>query len=306
MILNEKALNIHWHKVKGHTGIYGNDQADIAANIGLSSQNYFNNSIDFINHDLRFFLRFDSIPIENNLRKFITSLLSIYEASEWSLLLLQKDFCHNNSGSIDWKITWIILAHYHSQWDTLYHTIRQKFYQITKKSLEDKPPDDQIICDSFKRLIWIPRCDNNANWEKSRGISTSMKRSKLKSDPNDRYSKDAADNRYRISNSITQSLQFSPTTSSTNRGVIRLTTADNPSTRPSRESRDIEIYDDIFMDVPTSPPLDHRSRSKRKQQAIPLVWKAFNGWIKTSVLDPWLPSFRPLPLIKCFLNEIII
>ncbi|GBB91146.1 hypothetical protein RclHR1_01830005 [Rhizophagus clarus] len=279
MILNEKALNIHWHKVKGHTGIYGNDQADIAANIGLSSQNYFNNSIDFINHDLRFFLRFDSIPIENNLRKFITSLLSIYEASEWSLLLLQKDFCHNNSGSIDWKITWIILAQFKGF---------------------------RYLSTPFKRLIWIPRCDNNANWEKSRGISTSMKRSKLKSDPNDRYSKDAADNRYRISNSITQSLQFSPTTSSTNRGVIRLTTADNPSTRPSRESRDIEIYDDIFMDVPTSPPLDHRSRSKRKQQAIPLVWKAFNGWIKTSVLDPWLPSFRPLPLIKCFLNEIII
>ncbi|GBB97307.1 hypothetical protein RclHR1_02960020 [Rhizophagus clarus] len=112
MILNEKALNIHWHKVKGHTGIYGNDQADIAANIGLSSQNCFNNSIDFINHDLRFFPRFDSIPIENNLRKFITSLLFIYEASEWSLLSLQKDFCHNNSGSVDWKIIWIILAQF--------------------------------------------------------------------------------------------------------------------------------------------------------------------------------------------------
>ncbi|GBB87409.1 hypothetical protein RclHR1_13890001 [Rhizophagus clarus] len=56
---------------------------------------------------------------------------------------------------------------------------------------------------AFKRLIWISRCDNNANWEKSRGISTSMKQSKLKSDPNDRYSEDAADNRYGISNSTT-------------------------------------------------------------------------------------------------------
>ncbi|GBC09245.1 hypothetical protein RclHR1_08700013 [Rhizophagus clarus] len=71
-----------------------------------------------------------------------------------------------------------------------------------------------------------------------------------------------ADNRYGISNSTTQSSQFFPTTSSTNRGIVRLTTADNPSTRPSRESRDIEIYDDIFMDVPTPPPLDHCSRSK--------------------------------------------
>ncbi|GBB83835.1 hypothetical protein RclHR1_01050009 [Rhizophagus clarus] len=55
MICREKQLNISLDKVKGHNGIKGNEIADKFAKEEINCGNLYDNRLDFINNDIRFF-----------------------------------------------------------------------------------------------------------------------------------------------------------------------------------------------------------------------------------------------------------
>ncbi|GBC05799.1 hypothetical protein RclHR1_06420022 [Rhizophagus clarus] len=71
MVCKEKHLRLELVKVKGHDRNKENEIADRLAKEGLSSDNFFDSRIDFINHDIRFFFLFKDISIETNLQHFI-------------------------------------------------------------------------------------------------------------------------------------------------------------------------------------------------------------------------------------------
>ncbi|GET55138.1 ribonuclease H-like domain-containing protein [Rhizophagus irregularis DAOM 181602=DAOM 197198] len=86
MLIREASINIKLVKIKGHSGIIGNDIADKLAKKGQCGKNIFKNNVDFIDNILSYFPVFIDNPIEVNIRRFILKILATYEATEWSLL----------------------------------------------------------------------------------------------------------------------------------------------------------------------------------------------------------------------------
>ncbi|PKC55690.1 RnaseH-domain-containing protein, partial [Rhizophagus irregularis] len=86
MLIRKASINIKLVKIKGHSGIIGNDIADKLAKNGQYGNNLFKNNVDFIDNILSYFPVFIDSPIEVNIRRFILKILATYEATEWSLL----------------------------------------------------------------------------------------------------------------------------------------------------------------------------------------------------------------------------
>ena len=111
MLIREASINLKLVKIKGHSGIIGNDIADKLAKKGQCGNNLFRNNVDFINNILSYFPVFIDKPIEVNIRRFILKILATGEATEQSLLKNNQELCYGDVNQIDWKITWLIF-HY--------------------------------------------------------------------------------------------------------------------------------------------------------------------------------------------------
>ncbi|PKY34963.1 ribonuclease H-like protein [Rhizophagus irregularis] len=96
MLIREASINLKLVKIKGHSGIIGNDIADKLAKKRRCENNLFRNNVDFINNILSYFPVFIDKPIEVNIRRFILKILATGEATEWSLLKNNQKLCYGD------------------------------------------------------------------------------------------------------------------------------------------------------------------------------------------------------------------
>ncbi|PKC54475.1 ribonuclease H-like protein [Rhizophagus irregularis] len=135
MLIREASINLKLVKIKGHSGIIGNDIADKLAKKGRCENNLFRNNVDFINNILSYFPVFIDKPIEVNIRRFILKILATGE-----------DFIR--------KVLQNILG------ITAKSEKFQKFQHLALETLMAN------ILIRFKKLIWKPRCKQVILWEK--------------------------------------------------------------------------------------------------------------------------------------------
>ncbi|PKY58148.1 hypothetical protein RhiirA4_429498, partial [Rhizophagus irregularis] len=166
MLIREASINIKLVKVKGHSGIIGNDIADKLAKKGQYGNNLFKNNVDFIDNILSYFPVFIDKPIEVNIRRFILKILATGEATEWSLLKNNQELCYGDVNQIDWKITWLIF-HYckgfnctSMQTNYLWTFIEKLFHKIL--------PLGSILAlrkpKLYKEMKCVMNCNKKENW----------------------------------------------------------------------------------------------------------------------------------------------
>ncbi|GES95011.1 hypothetical protein GLOIN_2v1788498 [Rhizophagus clarus] len=109
LLIQEKDVTLQLHKVKGHSGDPGNDRADELAKEGLDHEFAFNNIFDHGNKDLSFMPSFQGTPIEQQLRKFLKTLMNFQTNSEWSQLKINNSAFTDRSQLYDWDVTWLVI-----------------------------------------------------------------------------------------------------------------------------------------------------------------------------------------------------
>ncbi|PKY35031.1 hypothetical protein RhiirB3_455340, partial [Rhizophagus irregularis] len=155
MLIRKASINIKLVKIKGHSGIIGNDIADKLAKNGQYGNNLFKNNVDFIDNILSYFPVFIDSPIEVNIRRFILKILATYEATEWSLL-------KNNQELL--KV------------ETCLTTKLQKDFKISLTEAQMLMANILIwFILTFKELLWKPRCEQVILWEKRKSITRTDK-----------------------------------------------------------------------------------------------------------------------------------
>ncbi|GES99528.1 hypothetical protein GLOIN_2v1790208 [Rhizophagus clarus] len=148
----------------------------------------------------------------------------------------------------------------------------------------------------FKHHIWIPRCNLTVEWEKRNNISTQAKRASMRRSQYGYLDLCAIQ---------TQNRPTPPAYASDSNGLPAHHRHDiNQATFDSYT--DCIVYDDPPLPVLTPPPLKHKTAAERKAAAVPLTWKAIDGFIKSFQVDSWLPTMRAKPRFKVFLQQVLV
>ncbi|CAB5101102.1 unnamed protein product [Rhizophagus irregularis] len=166
MLIREASINLKLVKIKGHSGIIGNDIADKLAKKGRCGNNLFRNNVDFINNILSYFPVFIDKPIEVNIRRFILKILATGEATEWSLLKNNQELCYGDVNQIDWKITWLIF-HYCKGFHCNSMRINYLWTFIAKLFHKILPLGSILAIRKpklYKEMKCIMKCNKKENW----------------------------------------------------------------------------------------------------------------------------------------------
>ncbi|GBB96116.1 hypothetical protein RclHR1_02690001 [Rhizophagus clarus] len=134
LLIQEKDVTLQLHKVKGHSGDPGNDRADELAKEGLDHEFAFNNIFDHGNKDLSFMPSFQGTPIEQQLRKFLKTLMNFQTNSEWSQLKINNSAFTDRSQLYDWDVTWLVIK---QEGETLLHLITCDHNYSQRKIIND-------------------------------------------------------------------------------------------------------------------------------------------------------------------------
>ncbi|CAB5210423.1 unnamed protein product [Rhizophagus irregularis] len=166
MLIREASINLKLVKIKGHSGIIGNDIADKLAKKERCGNNLFRNNVDFINNILSYFSVFIDKPIEVNIRRFILKILATGEATEWSLLKNNQKLCYGDVNQINWKITWLIF-HYCKGFHCNSMRINYLWTFIAKLFHKILPLGSILAIRKpklYKEMKCIIKCNKKENW----------------------------------------------------------------------------------------------------------------------------------------------
>ncbi|RIA86480.1 hypothetical protein C1645_829202 [Glomus cerebriforme] len=173
------SLNVNFIKVQAHSNNHFNTKVDQLA----KSVNHINTLPLTFNYNflpgINYLPLWKNIPIESNLRKFITTVARNCGFEKFIGLYRNKKY----SSDVDWQLTFFSLNYEENTIETLFFTSNKKVHKI-KFFIEELPTIEhikkmktRIYIDIIEKKIWKLRCNQFILDEFNAGID---RRSKLK------------------------------------------------------------------------------------------------------------------------------
>src|SRR6266496_4315878 len=111
ILVKEKDIDLHLHKVKGHSNDFWNDEADELARDGLSNLHVFRNTFSYSNSQIQWMPHYgdNRTPIEQSPRKFLKEILNSYNCKAWTDLKINNGKFDPNNQQFEWTVTFNVI-----------------------------------------------------------------------------------------------------------------------------------------------------------------------------------------------------